>query len=105
MSGQAVCAWGGNVLLRPVHKVEMLLPGPRAACQPQGMAVAAEPALTPEETARRVKAAVLHVGAAACGHETAFAYAGRRLGLGRWAVYFGTRAGLLGKRGAVVRCT
>jgi helix-turn-helix protein len=65
------------------------------ACQPQSMVVADEPALTPDETARRVKAAVIHVGAA-FGHEAAFSDAGRRLGLDQWAFYFGARAGVLG---------
>jgi hypothetical protein len=59
------------------------------------MAVAGEPALTPGETARRVKAAVIGVGAA-FGHENAFADAGQRLGLDRWGFYFGGRAGVLG---------
>lgn len=59
------------------------------------MAVAGEPALTPGETAQRVKAAVIGVGAA-FGHERAFTDAGRRLGLDRWAFYFGARAGVLG---------
>jgi hypothetical protein len=51
--------------------------------------------LTPEETARTVKAAVTRVGAA-FGDENAFTDAGRRLGLDRWAFYFGGRAGVLG---------
>ena len=59
------------------------------------MTVAGEPVLTPEETARRVKGAVIRVGAA-FGHESAFTDAGRRLGLDRWAFYFGVRAGVLG---------
>jgi hypothetical protein len=59
------------------------------------MAVAGEPSLTPGETARRVKAAVIRVGAA-FGHESAFTDAGQRLGLDRWAFYFGARAGVLG---------
>jgi hypothetical protein len=59
------------------------------------MATAGEPALTPGETARRAKMAVIHIGAA-FGHEASFAEAGRRLGLGRWAFYFGARAGVLG---------
>lgn len=54
-----------------------------------------EPALTPSETARRVKRAVVHAGAA-FGHEASFAEAGRRLGLDPWAFYFGARAGVLG---------
>lgn len=57
--------------------------------------IADEPALTPEGTGRRVKAAVIHVGAA-FGHEAAFSDAGRQLGLGRWSFYFGARAGVLG---------
>ena len=57
--------------------------------------VAGEPALSPGETARRVKPAVVHAGAA-FGHEAAFADAGRRFGLDRWAFYFGARAGVLG---------
>jgi hypothetical protein len=59
------------------------------------MVVAGVPSLTPEETARRVKAAVIRVGAA-FGHESVFTDAGRRLGLDRWAFYFGARAGVLG---------
>jgi hypothetical protein len=59
------------------------------------MTVAGEPALTPGETARRVKMSVIHIGAA-FGHEASFAEAGRRLGLSRWAFYFGARAGVLG---------
>jgi hypothetical protein len=51
--------------------------------------------VTPEETARAVKAAVIGVGAA-FGHESAFTDAGQRLGLDRWAFYFGGRAGVLG---------
>ena len=65
------------------------------------MAVAREPALAPEETARRVKRAVIHVGAAS-GHETAFADAGRRLGLGRLAFHFGGRVGVRGPADADV---
>jgi hypothetical protein len=59
------------------------------------MAIGGEPTLTPEATARAVKAAVKGVGAA-FGHESAFADAGRRFGLERWAFYFGARAGVLG---------
>jgi Helix-turn-helix family len=59
------------------------------------MVSANEPALTPEETARRVKTAIIGVGAA-FGHEAAFRDAGRRRGLDRWAFYFGARAGVLG---------
>jgi hypothetical protein len=67
----------------------------RRPCQSRGVMVAGEPALTPEETARRVKQAVIHLGAA-FGHEAAFADAGRRLGLDQRAFYFGARAGVLG---------
>jgi len=59
------------------------------------MATASEPALTPEETGRRVKAAIIAIGAA-FGHEASFAEAGRRRGLDRWGFYFGARAGVLG---------
>lgn len=59
------------------------------------MVVAGEPVLTPQETAGLVKDAIINVGAA-FGHETAFSEAGRRLGLDRWAFYFGARAGVLG---------
>jgi hypothetical protein len=61
------------------------------------MSSASEP-LTPAQTARLVKGAVIHVGAA-FGHEAAFAKAGRRLGLEQWAFYFGARAGVLGRVG------
>jgi hypothetical protein len=60
-----------------------------------GMTAAGEPALPPSETARRVKMAVIDIGAA-FGHEASFTETGRRLGLGRWAFYFGARAGVLG---------
>jgi hypothetical protein len=60
-----------------------------------GMTVGGEPALTPAETARRVKMAVVRIGAA-FGHEASFAETGRRLGLSRWEIYFGARAGVLG---------
>jgi hypothetical protein len=60
-----------------------------------GMNAVGEPVLTRGETARRVKTAVIEIGAA-FGHEESFAEAGRRLGLGRWAFYFGARAGVLG---------
>ncbi len=73
----------------------MPLPGPWWPASLGSMTAAGEPVLTPEETARRVKAAVIGVGAA-FGHERAFAEAGRRLALDRWAFYFGARAGVLG---------
>jgi hypothetical protein len=60
------------------------------------MTTAGEAALTPGETARRVKLAVIHVGAA-FGHEASFAETGRRLDLDPWAFYFGARAGVLGR--------
>jgi hypothetical protein len=63
--------------------------------------VPGEPALTPEETARQVKRAVIRVGAA-FGHELAFRTAAQRFGLDRWAFYFGARAGVLGPVGADV---
>jgi hypothetical protein len=72
-----------------------VLPGSRRPVSLVGVAVAAEPVLTPGETARRVKQAVIHVGAA-FGHEAAFADAGQRFGLDWWAFYFGARAGVLG---------
>ena len=59
------------------------------------MATASGPALTPEETGQRGKAAIIAIGAA-FGHEASFADAGRRLGLDRWGFYFGARAGVLG---------
>ena len=59
------------------------------------MATGNEPALTPAETARQASRAVIDVGAG-FGHEVSFAQAGRRLGLGPWAFYFGARAGVLG---------
>ncbi len=51
--------------------------------------------LTPRETARRIKPAVIHVGAA-FGQDASFAETGRRLGLSRWEFYFGARGGALG---------
>jgi hypothetical protein len=54
--------------------------------------------VTPEETARAVKPAVVGLGAA-FGHEPSFAEHGARLGLDRWAFYFGGRAGVLGPVG------
>jgi hypothetical protein len=54
--------------------------------------------VTPEETARAVKPAVVGLGAA-FGHEPSFAERGERLGLDRWAFYFGGRAGVLGPVG------
>jgi len=71
------------------------------ACQPCGMAAARGHSLTPAETARLVKGAVVHAGAA-FGQQPAFAEAGQRLGLDRWAFYFGARAGVLGRVGAEV---
>jgi hypothetical protein len=59
------------------------------------MSSAHRPGLSAGETARRVKTAVIHVGAA-FGDDASFAEAGRRLGLGRWELYFGARAGVLG---------
>ena len=50
-----------------------------------------EPALTPAETARLARRAVIDVGAA-FGHEVSFAETGRRLGLDPRAFYFGARA-------------
>lgn len=57
--------------------------------------------MTPEETARAVKPAVVGLGAA-FGHEPSFAEHGARLGLDRWAFYFGGRAGALGPVGPEV---
>ncbi len=57
--------------------------------------IADEAALTPHETGRRVKAAVIRLGAA-FGHEAAFGDAGRQLGLDQRSFYFGARAGVLG---------
>jgi hypothetical protein len=54
-----------------------------------------------EETARAVKPAVVGLGAA-FGHDASFAEHGARLGLDRWAFYFGGRAGVLGPVGAEV---
>ena len=54
-----------------------------------------------EETARAVKPAVVGLGAA-FGHDASFAEHGARLGLDRWAFYFGGRAGVLGPAGAEV---
>jgi hypothetical protein len=65
------------------------------------MTIAGEPGLTPAQTARAVKRAVIHVGAA-FGHEASFAATGRRLGLDPWAFYFGARAGVLGRVDAAV---
>ncbi|MFG2000444.1 hypothetical protein ACGFNU_14980 [Spirillospora sp. NPDC048911] len=59
------------------------------------MAIADEPALTPEKSARLAKKAVIQVGAAS-GHEAAFAKARQRFGLDRWAFYVGAGAGVLG---------
>ncbi len=52
-------------------------------------------------TARAVKPAVVGLGAA-FGHDPSFAEHGARLGLDRWAFYFGGRAGVLGPAGAEV---
>lgn len=57
--------------------------------------------MDPEETARAVKPAVVGLGAA-FGHEPSFAEHGARLGLDRWAFYFGGRAGVLGAVSAEV---
>jgi hypothetical protein len=73
----------------------MALRPARAAVRLRVVTTVAEPALTPEETARRVRDAVVEVGAA-FGHEASFAETGRRLGLDQWAFYFGARAGVLG---------
>lgn len=73
----------------------MVLPGLAAPAILDGMSSAQQPELAPGETARRVKTAVIQLGAA-FGHEASFVEAGRRLGLGRWEFYFGARAGVLG---------
>jgi hypothetical protein len=86
-----VCAWERVICVA----------WPGVVCEPRGMGIAGDMVLTPEETARRVKAAVIHVGAA-FGHEEDFADTGRRLGLDQWAFYFGARAGVLGPVGADV---
>lgn len=59
------------------------------------MTIADGPGPTPAETARRVKRAVIDIGAA-FGHEESFTETGLRLGLDRWQFYFGARAGVLG---------
>ncbi len=72
-----------------------VLPRLRRPASLESVVVAGEPVLSPEETARQVKRAVVHVGAA-FGREAAFADAGQRFGLDRRAFYFGARAGVLG---------
>ena len=86
---------GGKASLVVATDPRTVLPGLRRPASLEGVVVAGEPVLSPEETARRVKRAVVRVGAA-FGREAAFADAGRRFGLDRWAFYFGARAGVLG---------
>jgi hypothetical protein len=57
--------------------------------------------VTPEETARRAKPAIVRLGAA-FGSDPTFDKTAAQLGLSRWAFYFGARAGVLGRVDAEV---